>query len=188
MLQHLNLLAATALEHGEAAGGVTKIFQDFGINVPNILAQILSFSIVAFVIYKFGFKPVLVTLDERRNKIASGLSYADEMKAKLAAAADESAQIIRSAQVDAQRLVDEARKAAKDFGDRQQADAVQRAADLLAKAQQAIELEHKKMLNEARGEIARLVVTTTERVLARKLSDADRGAYNDAAAKELASL
>ena len=41
---------------------------------------------------------------------------------------------------------------------------------------------------DARGEIARLVVTTTERVLAKKLNDADRAAYNDTAAKELASL
>ena len=44
------------------------------------------------------------------------------------------------------------------------------------------------MLEQARTEIARLVVTTTERVLAKKLSDADRAAYNESAAKELASL
>jgi len=185
MLTHLNLLATAAVEHGEAAGGVTKIFTDFGINWPNILAQILSFSIVAFVLYRFGFKPVLVTLDERQKKIASGLSYADEMQAKLAAAAQESAQIVRNAQLEAQKAIDEARRSAKEFGDKQQAEAVQRAADLLAKAQQAIELEHKKMLDQARTEIARLVVTTTERVLAKRLSDADRAAFNEAATKEL---
>jgi F-type H+-transporting ATPase subunit b len=55
----------------------------------------------------------------------------------------------------------------------------------MAKAQQAIELEHKKMLSDARGEIARLVVVTTERVLAKQLSAADRAAYNDTASREL---
>jgi F-type H+-transporting ATPase subunit b len=188
MLSHLNLLATAAVEHGEAAGGITKIFQDFGINVPSILAQIVSFSVVAFVLYRFGFKPVLATLDERQKKIASGLTYAEEMQAKLAAAAQESAQIIRTAQLEAQKAIDEARKAAKDFGDKQQAEALQRATDLMTKAQQAIELEHKKMLDQARSEIARLVVTTTERVLAKKLSDADRSAYNEAASKELTVL
>ena len=54
--------------------------------------------------------------------------------------------------------------------------------------QQAIELEHKKMLADARSEIARLVVTTTERVLAKKLTDADRSAYNDAASRELTNV
>ena len=72
--------------------------------------------------------------------------------------------------------------------DRQHAEASTRAADTLAKAQQAIALEHKKMLNEARGEIARLVVKTTEQVLAKKLSDADRSSYNEAATKELTAL
>ena len=44
------------------------------------------------------------------------------------------------------------------------------------------------MLDQARTEIARLVVTTTERVLAKKLTDADRASYNEAAAKELSAL
>lgn len=43
------------------------------------------------------------------------------------------------------------------------------------------------MLNEARSEIARLVVKTTEQVLAKKLSEVDRAAYNEAASKELTS-
>jgi F-type H+-transporting ATPase subunit b len=43
------------------------------------------------------------------------------------------------------------------------------------------------MLAEARTEIARLVVVTTERVLAKKLTDADRSAYNEAASRELTS-
>jgi len=59
---------------------------------------------------------------------------------------------------------------------------------VLVKAQQAVELEHKKMLADARSEIARLVVVTTERVLAKKLSDADRAAYNDTAARELSNV
>ena len=48
-----------------------------------------------------------------------------------------------------------------------------------------IELEKKKMLAEARTEIARLVVETTQRVLAKELSEADRGRYNESAAREL---
>ena len=44
------------------------------------------------------------------------------------------------------------------------------------------------MLADARTEVARLVVTTTERVLTRKLSDADRASYNEAAARELSGV
>lgn len=181
--------ADAAAEHGEAAAtGISKITQSFGISTPFILAQILNFCIVAFILWKFAFKPVMATLDERQQKIASGLKYAEEMQAKLAATQQESAAIIKQSQVEAARIVDDARKSAKEFLDKQTQEASAKANDLLVKAQQAIELEHKKMLADARTEIARLVVTTTERVLAQKLSDADRAAYNSAAARELTSV
>lgn len=51
-----------------------------------------------------------------------------------------------------------------------------------------IELERKKMFDEARGEIARLVVATTQRVLAKELSEADRNRYNESAARELTGV
>src|ERR1035437_5787280 len=77
--------------HGEAATGITKIIQDFGISWPFFIAQVLNFSVVAFILWKFAFKPVLATLDERQRRIADGLKYADEMKAKLEATQQESA-------------------------------------------------------------------------------------------------
>lgn len=188
LLSSIYIATVTAAHGEETVSGITKITRDFGVNVPNIAAQTLSFVIVAFILWRFGFKPVLATLDERNARIAAGLKNAEETQARLAAAAEESAQIIRNAQFAAQKSIEEARKSAKEFSDKQQAEAVARAADTVAKARQAIELEHKKMLEEARTEIARLVIKTTEQVLAKKLTDADRAAYNDAAARELAAL
>jgi len=194
MISHLLFLAqatvpaAEAAAHGEAATGITKIIQDFGISWPFFLAQVINFTVVAAILWYFAFKPVLATLDERQKKIADGLKYAEEMKAKLDATQQESAVILKKASADASRLIDEARKTAKEFLDKQMLEATAKAADVNLKAQQAIELEHKKMLADARSEIARLVVVTTERVLAKKLSDTDRAAYNDTAARELSSV
>ena len=184
MFSSLLVLAEVTNQVPEATGP-TKIMHDFGISVPGILAQVLNVGIVVFILWKFAFKPVLATLDERQQKIASGLAYAEEMKAKLEAAQQESAASAKRAQVEASRIIDEARKSAKDFLDKQTQETAAKANDIIAKAQQAIELEKKKMLAEARTEIARLVVVTTERVLAKKLTDADRSAYNDAASREL---
>src|SRR5436853_439756 len=127
-----------AAAHGEAASGITKITQDFGISLPFLLAQILNFSVVAFILWKFAFKPVMATLDERQQKIASGLKYAEEMQAKLAATQQESAAVIKQAQVEAVRIIDDARKSAKDYLDRQTQEASVKANDLMTKAQQAI--------------------------------------------------
>ncbi|MFA6961457.1 MAG: F0F1 ATP synthase subunit B [Opitutaceae bacterium] len=178
----------TVAAHGEGSNAITQLTDSFGISVPFILAQVVSFSVVAFVLWKFAFKPVLATLDERKHKIAGGLQYAEEMKTKLEAAQQQTAAQLKDAQIAASKIIDEARKLAKELAEREAAAATERSAAQLAKAQQAIELEHKKMLDEARNEIARLVIATTERVLAKKLSDSDRASYNEAAARELTTV
>jgi F-type H+-transporting ATPase subunit b len=107
------------------------------------------------------------------------------MKAKLDAAQQESVASAKRAQVEAARIIDEAGEAAKDFLDKQTQEASAKVSEILVKAQQTIELEKKKMLAEARTEIARLVVATTQKVLSRELSDSDRSRYNESAAREL---
>jgi F-type H+-transporting ATPase subunit b len=189
----LTLLLAAAAPTAPAtpAGpieGLQQTFEHFGVEPKYIVFQLISFLVVLAVLYKFGIKPVTATVEERNRKIEAGIKHAEEMQTKLAAAQQESAAIVKKANAEAQRIVDDARKTSKDFLDKQTQEATAKANDLLNKAQQAIELEHKKMLADARNEIARLVVTTTERVLAKRLTDVDRAAYNEAAAKELTNV
>jgi F-type H+-transporting ATPase subunit b len=191
MISDLLLLAEAtgheAAAHAEASG-VTKIFNDFGIDVPFFLAQALNFAVVATLLWFFAFKPVLATLEQRRKQIDQGLKDAEATKIKLADAQAESTRLLQKAQVEAGDIIESARKASKELADREAAAATERANELITKAQQAIQLEHKKMMDEARGEIARLVVTTTQRVLAKELSDTERSRFNDAASKELANV
>ena len=183
MLSYL-LFLATAGEV-EKTSTVTKLLSDFGVDLPLLLAQILCFSIVAILLWRFAFKPVLATMEDRQRQIESGLRSAEEMKTKLAQTQLESVAILKQAQLEGTKFVEETRKTAKGFFDNQQKEAVVRANDMLVKAQQAIDLEHKKMLEEARLEVARLVVLTTQRVLAKELSNAERARYNEAATREI---
>ena len=170
------------------AGRFQEILDQFGIEWKSLVMQVISFSILAFVLYRFLLKPVLATMGDRQKQIDAGLRYAEEMKAKLALAQQESVTIIKQAQTEGARLVDETRRTAKEFLDAQQKDATARANDMITKAQQAIDLEHKKMLEQARTEVARLVVATTQRVLAKELSEAERARYNQAATRELTEI
>ena len=175
---------ATGTEGGLVHDLVTK----FGIDGANVGMQLLSFSILAIVLYKFAIKPVLATMDERNAKIDAGLKNAEATAAQLAAAQATAAAQLKEAQVSASKIIDEARKTAKELSEREAAAAITQAAAIIAKAHQSNALEYKKTLDEARTEIARLVVATTERVLAKKLSESDRASYNEAAARELTSV
>lgn len=173
---------------GQSAGGVTQILHEFGIDGPILLAQAINFSIVVFVLWRFAFKPVAATLQQRQKQIETGLKDAADIKAKLAATQQETLQILQKAHAEAAQVVDNARRAAKEFSEREQKAASDRANEIIEKAQQAIELERKKMMQETRGEIARLVVATTQKVLAKELSDFERSRFNEAAAKELTNV
>jgi F-type H+-transporting ATPase subunit b len=65
-------------------------------------------------------------MEERNRKIGDGLKHAEEMQAKLAAAQQESAAIIKKAKLEAARLVEEARKTAKEYLDKQTQEAIAR--------------------------------------------------------------
>ena len=71
---------ADAVAHAESSK-LTMIVDKFGVSWPTLIAQMVNFCLVAVVLYKFAVKPIAATLDERRQKIADGLQYAEEMKA-----------------------------------------------------------------------------------------------------------
>lgn len=164
-----------------AAGGG----EGFGIKIELILAQVLSFSIVAFILWRFAFKPVLGTMDERQKKISDGLQYAEEMKSRLADAEKQHAEKLQEASVEAARIVNEARENSKNFLEKQTQEAVAKAEDIIKKATEATEQERQKMVAELKSEMAELVVQTTAKVLAKELSEADKTTFSESAAKEL---
>ena len=186
MIEWIPVIAAeVAAEQGEHLGPISELAGQFGVNWKYLFAQIVNFCIVAFLLYKFAFKPVLSSIDERQKKIADGLQYAEEMKHKLADAEKQHKETLKEAQQNAQKIIAEARDTSKEIIDRQTQEAVVQAEDVLKKAQESVELEHTKMLSEVRSEIARLVVQTTAKVLRKDLSEEEKSNYSDSAAKEL---
>lgn len=56
----------------------------FGIDWKLMIAQLINFAIVFFVLKKFAYKPILKMLDDRKQKIEEGLSFAEKAKNELA--------------------------------------------------------------------------------------------------------
>lgn len=179
------LAAAEATGSQESANQILQIFNHFGLDIRFLLAQIVNFGIVAFLLYKFAFKPVLATIEERQKKISDGLQYAEEMKIKLADAEKEHAATLQKAQQEAQIILGEARETAKLYLDKQTEAAAGKSEEIIAKAKEAIELERNKMLTEVRGEVVRLVIDTTSKVLTKDLSEDERSRFSKSAAEEL---
>ena len=181
------LFATGPQEVAVSEGVIADIAGKFGVTWPTLIAQIVNFLLVAAVLYKFAVKPIAATLEERQQKIAEGLQYAEEMKTQLAQAERERTEKVKDAAAQAQRILSESREQSKEMIEQKTQEAAAQAESIIRKASEATELERQKMLSEVRQEVARLVVTTTGKVLSRDLSDSEKATFSEAAAKELAS-
>ena len=182
--------SSSNLEHAEE-GAVTKdsklkmITEKFGVSLSTLIPQMVNFILVALALYYLAVKPVAKTLDERQQKIADGLQYAEEMKVQLAEAECERAEKIKQAAEDAQKILAEAREQSKEMIDKKTQEAAAQAEAMLRKASEATEMARLQMLSDVRKEVARLVVSTSSKVLSRDLSDAEKQTFSESATKEL---
>src|SRR5438445_4729118 len=133
-----------------SSGGITDSLRDraetFGWNWKLFLSQVISFCIVAYLLQRFAYKPILAILDERRRTIEEGQLNAEKIKKELAQAETRYQEIIAKANADAQKMIDEARESAAHLSERKQQEAIAAAEQILAKAREAAEIEHDRTM------------------------------------------
>jgi F-type H+-transporting ATPase subunit b len=183
MTDFLSLLAAA-----ESAAADTGLIDRFGIKLDLIIAQAINFIVVAFLLWRFAFKPVMATLDERQRKISEGLQFAEESKKQLAETEKRQAEVLRDANAKAQEILQQARDNATRFEEKMKQDTAAQIEEMRKRADEANERERQKILAEVREEIARLVVLTSGKVLQRELDEPERNRLDKAAAEEIAQM
>lgn len=184
-MDSLFLIAAAA--PAEGAGIVEGIAKTFGWNAQLFVSQLISFVIVAFLLQKFAFKPILAMLDERRKKIEESLANAEKIKSELAQAESTRKQLISDASAQANKIIEEARAAAAKISEQEGQRAVAAAADIIAKAKQANDAELVRMKAELRKEVTRLVVDVSASVTGGILSVEQKQRLAEDANKQLAN-
>jgi len=174
-----------------AAAGVGDLVREtaetFGFDVWIFLSQVISFVIVALVLRRFAYKPILQILEERRQRIAEGLLNAEKIKQQLAEAEQRHAEILAKANVQAQKMIDDARESSAHIAERKQQEAVAAAEQIMAKAREASAIEHERTMTELKRELGRLVVNTTAKVTGKILTPEDQRRLQDEAARQIAS-
>ena len=166
---------------------VRETAETFGWNPQLFFSQVISFIIVAFLLRRFAYKPVLAILEERRQRIAEGLLNADKIKQQLAEAEQRHAEVLAKANEQAQKMIDEARESAAHVADRKEQEAIAAAEQILTKAREESQLEHERTMAELKRELGRLVVDTTAKVTGKVLTSEDQKRLQEEAVRQLAS-
>jgi F-type H+-transporting ATPase subunit b len=165
---------------------INDVARTFGVDWPHLIAQIISFSIVCILLYKFAYKRVLTMLEERRQRIAEGLANAEKSKAELAKAETQRQEILAKADAQANKLIEEARAAAARVLEQETQKAIGTAEQILAKAREAAAQDHARMLADLKREVGRLVVQTTATVTGKILTAEDQRRLAEETARQVA--
>src|SRR5437870_2433800 len=172
------------------SGGFSDMLHDtadtFGWNPWLFLSQVISFMIVALLLRRFAYKPILAVLEERRRKIEEGQLNAEKIKNELAEAEKRYQEIVAKANADAQKMIDEARESAAHLSERKQQEAIAAAEQIITKAREASAIEHERTMESLKRELGRLVVDTTTKVTGKVLTPEDQRRLQEEAARQLA--
>lgn len=186
-MTYIPLLAAEGGIVDGLAESARRTGDTFGFNSWLFFSQIISFCIVAYLLQKFAYQPILNVLEERRKKIAEGLANAEKIRQQLAESEQRYQEILAKANLEAQKMIDEARTSAAAVKEKETQRAIGEAEQILAKAREAAALEHTKMLTELKREVGRLVIGTTAKVTGKVLNADDQKRLSDEAAREIAA-
>jgi F-type H+-transporting ATPase subunit b len=162
-----------------------RIATVFGVDWPHLIAQIISFCIVCFILERFAYRPILKMLEERRRQIQLGQANAEKIQAELDKTEAQRQEVMRQANVQATRLIEEARAAAVRVQQQETQKAIATAEQIIAKSREAAAQDYARMLAELKREVGQLVVRTTATVTGKILTPEDQRRLNEETAKQL---
>ena len=146
-----------------------ELIKTFHIEANLLLAQIVNFTIVLLVLYKFAYKPVLKTLNDRAKKIDKGLRDSETAAKKLSEITEKEREVLTAAKKEAQEIIKKAEADAKSNATSLMSEARVGTDKMLADAKKQIDQEKEKIISEAKAEVADLVVLATEKIIGEKM-------------------
>jgi F-type H+-transporting ATPase subunit b len=161
--------------------------EQFGVYWPNLIAQIILFFIVYFVLSKFAFKPIMAMLEERRRRIEEGQINAEKIKQQLAEAQAKYEETLARANAEAQRLIEEVKASGERLAEEKRHAALAEAEDIIRRTHDSLSLERERTMAELKKELGRLVVETTEKVTNKILTPQDHQKINEETARQIAA-
>lgn len=154
----------------EAAAGTAWYNSLVSIDPGTIVFTLINTLIIFLIFRIFLFKPVCKILDKRRELAAAEIAEAQKAKesaekteqeylAKLAEAKNEAAEIVKAATLRAQAREDEIISEAN-----------AKAAEIRAKAEENIERDKQRAVNEIKDEISAMVIMAASKVVEKEIS------------------
>lgn len=156
-----------------------------GLQVGDILVQLLFFLVLLAILKKFAWGPVMNKMEERENYVAGEIDAAEKNRAEAEQAQKEAQEQLDQVKQEAQKMMEEARAT----GEKQEKDIIAAArveADRMKEqAQKDINNEKEQAVEALRGQVASLSVMIARKVIEKEISEQDQDKLIDEYIQEL---
>lgn len=177
----------TPLLSAAAPAGSESILDQFGWNPQLFLSQVVLFVLLALILKKFAYAPLLAMLAKRQQQISESIENAEKTRKELASAQVKAQELITQASLQANKIIEEARAAAGVVGEQERQRAVAAAQNIVAKAHEAGAAELAHLKTELRKEFGRLVVQAAARSTGDVLSADQKNRIADESVRQLSA-
>ncbi len=151
-----------------------ELISKLGIDVKLLIAQIVNFLILLFVLKKYVYGPVLEKLEQRRGMIAKSAHDAKKSEELLKDIEQTRMEMIQQTKKTTLEMLEVAAKSAEETKNSIVESARLEAQQMHEQTKLQLAREKEKMLKEASDELGRLVVRATEKIIEREFSPDDQ--------------
>jgi len=142
-----------------------EIIHVFGIHWKLLVAQLVNFTIVLFVLHRYLYKPVFAMLEKRQAMIAKGLDDAASAAKEKEGIEQAKAEILRASREEGGEIVKDLRMQATEAQHAILREAQEKSAAMLGEARRNAEEERAHILRESEKDVARMAVLAAEKIL-----------------------
>jgi F-type H+-transporting ATPase subunit b len=151
---------------------MSELFGKLGLDWKLLLAQVINFFILLWVLKRYAYKPILGALQKRTSTIEKSLDDAKKIEDHLSQLQAEKDRIVAAARSEAGQIVERARKDADVFVSKSREQAQSDAHQIVATATKQVTEMKDAVMSEAQSDLADLVVAATEKVVRLKIAGA----------------
>ena len=155
------------------------------LSANELIAQIVTFLILLFLMKRFVWKPFLKVLDDRRERIASEFKKIDDTKAEVNKIRCDYEARVASIEAEAKSKIEAAIEEAKKLAEEIRQGAREESEKIFAKAQDSIKAEVAKAEETLKDKIVNLTIDVAAKVIQEKLTVDDDKAIVETFIREM---
>ncbi len=153
-----------------------------------VLWTVITFIVLAVLLAKFAWKPLLTTLQERERTIRESLEQAQKARAEGEETLRRNQEILAQARRETAAILDQGKREAESLRAEILAQARKEAQDLVEQGKRQVQFEQKQAMEQLRRQVADLAIQAAERLITRSLDDSAQRQLVDDYVRGLTSL